>query len=109
MADIRTVTPEDPRYADVNRTLTKHLDERIDYAELADQYNPGCTGTIILFKAPQRFKLSNIRKTLARRGLIAGVDYSISRLREDAHGTQLPAQLRPVALKRLTDALMSRD
>lgn len=106
MSEIQTVVPGDEIYEKIDSTLKWQQAERIDYAELAIQYNQAPENSILLIKADPRVKLGNLARVLSGRGLLRESDYLLYRVKRSASGTLLPIVDRPIALKRLSTAPM---
>lgn len=104
---VQTISRDEPGYRDIDHKLQEHMGRRVDYHSLAETYNGADKGTILLLKLHPRLRISNIAKTLTRRGLARRIDYEMARLKRDANNTPIPVDLRPVAMKKLTDKEMS--
>ena len=104
---VQTISPEEPGYKDIDNKVLEHLGQRVDYGLLASRYNAAEKNTILLLKLSPHLRIGNIAKVLLGRGLKRKEDYEITRLKRDTNEVPIPVDLRPVAIKKLTEAMMS--
>jgi len=104
---MQSISPDEPGYKDVNNKVRQELGQKVDYEVLSEQYDGAERKTIFLLKISPGIRITNIATVLSRRGLVRGKDYDIARIKRDANGAPIPVDLRPVAIKKLTEATMS--
>ena len=118
--DLVAITPDNEQYHGILEAMESgKRSETYDYNKLADAYNDAPVGSVILIKMPPSTKTNNVVKVLNGRELNSKVsksetgeevapDFSIKRLIRDAKGVSIPADRRPLALTKNSDAKMRK-
>lgn len=99
---IKVVKPTSEYYEAVDKAVRKQDNLKIDYDQLAEEYNAVEEGSIILIKRSYTVKLGNLARILQGRGAIRDLDYTLVRLKFSSDGACIPAGKRPIAIKKLT-------
>jgi len=100
------VTPADEDFATVRSAISSSNEYKIDYNELAEEYNKSPVNSIILLEAGVGIRTSNISATIVNRGLSYKADFAAGKLLFNSEGNSIPAKERPIAITKLTDKKM---
>lgn len=76
---------------------------KVFYNQLSESLNKMQVGDMLLFALPDKILAHNLRKVMTNRGLREGLDIEYGRAKKDSQGRFLPARLRPITAKKLTD------
>lgn len=105
------VIPPDSEHHEGIAAAVQHSDglyERgrqvIDYNALAEKYNEAPIGTVILLALPSSYRIANMVRVLAGRGLVKDQDFVAVRIVRDMAGKHLPPGDRAVSITKVSTA-----
>ena len=99
---IEVVTPNDEEFETVKSAVSSKNEYKIDYNQLAEDYNQSPIGSILILEAGVGIRTSNITSTIENRGLKYKVDFSAGKLLRDSNGNNILPKDRPIAITKLT-------
>ena len=103
---MQTVSPGDPGFNDIDNKVKEQTGVRVDYEALKERYNAMSKGSIMLLKLVSTVKIANMSAVIDKRGLERNRDYTITRIKRDTNGIAIPLDLRPVAIKKVSNRAM---